>query len=224
MAAFVAVRWLRRKATVKRRETIAAGVWGQWYSGGRRAESTVGSGAEVKLAGPSSDFGPCVHTHFGARFCRSRAADPHPPSLSPPSTATPASWSSTPRTTSPTPPCPVPPSVSALGSAVGLLPSSVSALGALTTSPSASAPPPQPPTTTEAADAAPGHSGGGWTRPLASASAGVAPRLQWRRTRPTPPPPLPPPRRRGYPLRPGSTPMMTMTTAPSASSAARTHR
>jgi hypothetical protein len=30
-------------ATVKRRETVAARVWGQWYSGGRRAESTVGS-------------------------------------------------------------------------------------------------------------------------------------------------------------------------------------
>jgi hypothetical protein len=64
MAAFVAVRWLRRMATVKRRETIAAGVWGQWYSGGRRAESTVGSGAEVKLAGPSSDFGPCNRICF----------------------------------------------------------------------------------------------------------------------------------------------------------------
>jgi hypothetical protein len=41
---------------------------------------------------------------------------------------------------------------------------------------------------------------------------------------PAPPPPLPPPRRRGCPLRPGSTPMMTMTTAPSASSSTRPHR
>uniref|UniRef100_A0A804MHY7 Uncharacterized protein n=1 Tax=Zea mays TaxID=4577 RepID=A0A804MHY7_MAIZE len=38
------------------------------------------------------------------------------------------------------------------------------------------------------------------------------------------PPPLPPPRRHGCPLRPSSTPMMTMNTAHSASSAARPHR
>jgi hypothetical protein len=75
--------------------------------------------------------------------------------------------------------------------------------------------------------AAHNHSGGGrgpWpqrrrTRPVASASAGAAPRPQ-----PAPPPPLPPPRRRGCPLRTGSTPMMTMTNVPSASLTARTHR
>lgn len=60
--------------------------------------------------------------------------------------------------------------------------------------------------------------------PVPSSFPSRSPASSSRTLLPAPPPPLPPPRRRGCPLCPGFTPMMTMTTAPSASSATRPHR
>jgi hypothetical protein len=70
-------------ATVKRRGTVAASVWGQWYRGGWRVESDWGTVRWAMVVGASMDrlgcagefsngpkvsFGP-IHVSFFFSFC-----------------------------------------------------------------------------------------------------------------------------------------------------------